>query len=485
MQQKRTGKFQKKGLRGLIGGKGVVVALIALMLSGCGMGVQGLPGIEPIMPDSEACPSGGEKTAAGEYTAGTGTRKESGKAANLEGAVGVGAWDESGESAAGEHTVGIGRDSHDKTGKAAAGEHIAAIYRDIRDEAVKSDPPGSLETTRRIIEKLGENGYVAVDSGNQLDMAEAGQVLEFCRAVEEKEPAAFTAIVLMGAGFRKYDLTTEDGRVDIFREYYQYSQDGQLQKRSQSGYSADVWELTEEGYLIFSGRYFSEDSYVLTLSDTQEHTALRVLPLDQTCRELNRKYILPVAYEQNNLFLCNWSEDDFGALDFYDVFDRCWPLLYGKPFPYAAAKCVVTETACMIPQDLFEKVIKTCLNIDAETLRTRTKYNPQQRAYEYFPRSFYEAENPEILYPEVVDYTENQDGTITLTVNAVYPHEDTSRSFSHKTVIRPLGENQFQYVSNEVVSQEDTEGFWWRRERLTEEERAEYSTGGSPENGIK
>lgn len=30
---------------------------------------------------------------------------------------------------------------------------------------------------------------------------------------------------------------------------------------------------------------------------------------------------------ENNLFLCNWSEDDFGDLDFYDLFDRFYTMM--------------------------------------------------------------------------------------------------------------------------------------------------------------
>ena len=213
---------------------------------------------------------------------------------------------------------------------------IAAVYRDIYDEAVEANTLGSLETLRSIVARLGENGYVAVDSENQVDMAGAEQVMEFCKAVNEKKSATLTIIVIKDFGFRKFDLKTEDGSVNIVRGYYQYDQNGCLQNRDTVRYPADIWWYTEEGYLIFEGSYFSDENFVLTLSDTSEHTALRVLPLDETCRELNRKYILPVGYEQNNIFLTDWNEEDFGELDFYDIFDNFYPFLYGKAVLYVA-----------------------------------------------------------------------------------------------------------------------------------------------------
>lgn len=354
---------------------------------------------------------------------------------------------------------------------------IAAIYRDIYDEAVETNTLSSLETLRRIVARLGENGYVAVDSENQVDMAGAEQVIEFCKAVDEKKSAMLTIIVIKDFGFRKFDLKTEDGNVNIVRGYYQYDQDGCLQNRSTVSYPADIWQYTEEGYILFEGSYFSDENYVLTLSDTPEHTALRVLPLDEKCRELNRKYILPVGYEQNNIFLTDWNEEDIGELDFYDIFDNFYPILHGQSVPYVADESLAVGAVYQIPEEIFENVIMTHFNVNKEALRRETTYNPEKAAYEYRPRGFYEVEYPDIPYPEVVSYTENQDGTITLIVNAVYPNGNTSMAYSHKTVIRPLDGNCFQYVSNQMINLVDEHDIWWHSNRLTKEEWIEIYGG--------
>ena len=354
---------------------------------------------------------------------------------------------------------------------------IAAVYRDIYDEAVEANTLGSLETLQSIVARLGENGYVAVDSENQVDMAGAEQVMEFCKAVNEKKSATLTIIVIKDLGFRKFDLKTEDGSVNIVRGYYQYDQNGCLQNRDTVRYPADIWRYTEEGYLIFEGSYFSDENFVLTLSDTSEHTALRVLPLDETCRELNRKYILPVGYEQNNIFLTDWNEEDFGELDFYDIFDNFYPFLYGKAVPYVADDNLGVGATYQIPEDVFENVITAHFKIDRETLRRKTTYFLDDATYGYRPRGFYEVEYPDIPYPEVVSYTENEDGTITLIVNAVYPNGNTSVAYSHRTVVRPLDGDCFQYVSNQMLSSEDERVTWWHSDRLTKEEWLEIYGG--------
>ena len=353
----------------------------------------------------------------------------------------------------------------------AGTERIAEILSDIYEEAAGTNTLGSPDIMRRMVVRLGENGYAAVDSGNQVDMTQAEQVLEFCKAVDEKETDELTIIVVMEMGIRKYDLKTEDGNVNIVRGYYQYDQNGSLQNRSTVSYPADFWQYTEEGYLIFEGSYFSDESYILTLSDTSEHTTLRIMPLDEKCREYNRKYILPVGYEQNNLFLCDWSEDNFGDLDFYDLFDRFYPMLCGRPVPYTADENSGFGAVYQVPEELFENVIGAYFDMDRETLRSKTTYISEFAAYEYRPRGFYEAESPDIAYPEVVDYRENEDGTVTLQVNAVYPNGNMSKEFSHITVIRPFSEGSFQYVSNEILLPEGNHEIWWHSHRLTEEER--------------
>ncbi len=346
-------------------------------------------------------------------------------------------------------------------------ESIAAVYRDIYNEAVETNTLGSLETLRRIVARLGENGYVAVDSGNQVDMAGAERVLEFCKAVDKKANDKLAIVVIHDFGFWKYDFETKDGNVNVVRGYYQYNQNGQIQNKSTVSYPADLWQYTEEGYLLFEGSYFSDENFVLTLSNVPEYTALRVLPLDEKCRELNRKYILPVGYEQNNIFLTDWNEENFGDLDFYDIFDIFYPVLYKRSVPYAASENLGEEAVYHISEEIFENVIMTYFNIDKEALRRKTTYIPENAAYEYRPRGFNEAEYPDIPYPEVVDYTENADGTITLVINAVYPNESTSKSFSHRTVIRPMSGNCFRYVSNQTISIEEENDIWWHSERLS------------------
>ncbi len=413
---------------------------------------------------------------------------------NLWGEEAVRAENAAGEEAAGaENGTGEGFTGADFPAEEAAteedggaeAEHIAALYRDLYDRAMEAGTLGSLESLRAIVDRLGENGYTAVDSENQVDMTGAERAEAFCKAVEAGESGELTVVVVAsGGGFRKYDFRTEDGKVDIVRGCYQYGPEGRLEERSIVGYTASFWEYTEDGYLLFSGSYYSEEGYILTLNDTPESAALRVRPLDAKCRALNRQYIMPVGYGRNNLFLTDWSGEDLGSLDFYDLFDRLYPVCYGRAIPYGGEGGSDREASRRVPEQEFEEVIMGFIPVRTETLRARTVYFPEEHSYGYRPRGFEEAEYPEIPYPEVVDYTEREDGTILLTVQAVYPYENTSRAFSHEVVVRPGEGGSFTYVSNNMLTPAEDCDLWWHTDRLTREEWEEKEREEKQDRGL-
>lgn len=111
------------------------------------------------------------------------------------------------------------------------------------------------------------------------------------------------------------NMETHDGIVNMIRSYCIY-ENGKLKQSSEDIYRTESWEYTEDGHLMFSGRLAFEGSYEVTRNEIMEYMAYRVLSLDETCRELNRKYILPIGYERNNMFLTDWSEEEFAELDF-------------------------------------------------------------------------------------------------------------------------------------------------------------------------
>lgn len=356
-------------------------------------------------------------------------------------------------------------------------DEIINICIDLYEKAAEENKLADLETIRGIVNRLGENGYPAVDSRNQVNMTEAEQVLEFCEEVDAQKEAEITILeVSYLGGFVKYDLYTKDGNVDVVRSYYKY-ENGDMYREVTGSYQAEYWNYTEEGYLMFSGVWFSEELYVLTLSGAEEHTALRVQPLDETYRELSRKYLNPISFERNNMFIVDWSENDFGDLNFYDMYDILYPKVNGQYVPYVADDNLSVSAVYQIPKNEFESVIMKYFNIDSEMLQSKTIYDSENLTYEYKPRGFEEVEYPEYPYSEVVGFTENNDGTITLIANVVFPYAGDSKVYAHEVVVRPLEDGGVQYVSNRIIPSEYNYRETWHTPRLTLEEWEELYGG--------
>ena len=79
-------------------------------------------------------------------------------------------------------------------------------------------------------------------------------------------------------------------------------------------------------------------------------------------------------------------------------------------------------------------------------------------------------EYPEYPYSEVIGFTENSDGTLTLTANVVFPYMGDSKVYAHEVVVSPLENGGVQYVSNRIISSEDNYRETWHTPRLTAEE---------------
>ena len=351
------------------------------------------------------------------------------------------------------------------------GGEIVEICRESYTKAEKEGKLDDLDMIRELLDKLGENGYTAVDSENQMNMTEHEKLLQFCEAVEAKKRSCMTVVEVAGKGsciIRK--METKSGDVKIIRSYYVYG-DGKMELSSKDTYKAESWEYTEDGYLMFSGELTLKDSYEITRDKMMEYTAYRVLPLDETCRELNRKYLLPVGYACNNMFLENWSEEDFGELDFYDLFDVFHPQPVNESAYYTSDNGMKTCAVYMIPKEEFEQTIMSKFQISSEILQSKTVYHPEEKRYEYKPRGLEEVEYPEYPYPEVTEYKKNANGTLTLKVNAVFPYRGISKVYTHEVTVRETSGGEIKYVANRIVEPMKDQDIAWHKPRLT---RAEW-----------
>lgn len=337
-------------------------------------------------------------------------------------------------------------------------------------KAEKEGKLDDLEMIRDLIKELGEKGFTAVDSENQVNMTEYEKLIQFSEKAEAKKNGRMTVVeVAKGGSCIIRNMETHDGIVNMIRSYCIY-ENGKLKQSSEDIYRTESWEYTEDGHLMFSGRLAFEGSYEVTRNEIMEYMAYRVLSLDETCRELNRKYILPIGYERNNMFLTDWSEEEFAELDFYDMFDLFYQENHTANGEFTFGNAMGTSAVYLISKEKFEPVIKSKFKISSEVLQSKTVYYPCEEVYEYKPRGLEETEYPEYPYPEVIGYVNNDDGTLTLKVQAVFPYRGVSKAYIHEVTVRDTKDGGIQYVGNRIIEPINNPEIRWHVPRLTRTE---------------
>lgn len=335
------------------------------------------------------------------------------------------------------------------------------IYSSCQDMKCKTEEE-KLNQIRTVIESMGSKGYIAVDVENQINMANAENAEMFLSEVAENRDAGCTILqVMYDKSFVRFDFKSGGNNVMITRRFY-VRENNCFVEKNEENYKAYTWKYTD-GYLFFEryrmGGYDGDSAY----------TALRVEPLDEKLRVLNRKYIKTIGYDSNNLFTTNWDESDMNKINYYDIYEALYKMKHGMSSPYSDE-----GVTYMIEGNLYEKVFQEYLPVSTDVLQHVNVYDESRQMYQYRTRGMFDhGVTPLVPFPEVVDAEHNADGTITLIVNAVSEKDESGRLFTHKVTIKEKENDGFEYVSNDVLTM-NKEGIYWYRDRLSDKEWQEH-----------
>lgn len=192
-------------------------------------------------------------------------------------------------------------------------------------------------------------------------------------------------------------------------------------------------KLTKKGYFIYTY------SNIIAHGGLKEY--FRVSPLTDECRELTRKYVYGLSYVNYNMLVIDWDESNASDILVPCMFDDIYRLYTGEN---------LKPDGGWIDADKYESVMLSMFPVTVTELRDNCDYNPEKDSYRYHV----------ILgkqYPpfgEVVDYSYNDDGTVSLIVDAVWADKGSDIAFRNTLTVKPEDDGTFKYMSNHIEKME-------------------------------
>ena len=213
----------------------------------------------------------------------------------------------------------------------------------------------------------------------------------------------------------------------------EWKEDGTPEIESISINNVTGIKLTEKGYFIYA------------CESVTAHGCLRqywrISPLSEKCRQLTKKYISGLSYVDLKILVTDWDSSNVG-----DILEPC---LYDAVYHIHTGRILPSDTE-RIPAGEYENIMTTYFPVTVEQLREFCGYDEDSGSYEF--EKMHVTQYPP--FGEVVDYTENADGTITLIVDGVWPDRNTDLAFRNTLVMQPFGDGTFRYLSNSIEKME-------------------------------
>ena len=317
-----------------------------------------------------------------------------------------------------------------------AAEQVRETYKNI--EIIGETSYGSdikeftREQCREAVTLLGKAGYVSVTDDTNMENYE--KVEYFHAAYMEKRDAMVTIFNVNRDGL--IGAITFIYRNNRLQTYYVGIgwQEGGIPKIKNTLVS-DIAEikLTEKGYFIYA--------YKEQIIHSSLRQYWRIKPLSDKCRELTAKYVYGLSYVNYNVLVTNWNSNN--------VEDILMPCMFEDIYRIYTGENLRTEN-WRIPADTYEKIMTTYFPVSIEQLREKCGYDEDSNSYEY--EMIFASPYPP--FGEVVDYSENADGTITLIVDGVWADYNSDLAFTNTIVVQPFGDGTFRYLSNTIEQKE-------------------------------
>ena len=302
----------------------------------------------------------------------------------------------------------------------SAAESVKEIYKNVIIADAENYSSGVREFTseqrKAVVEQLGKAGLVSVEEDTNMQNPE--RMEKFYADYLNGQDSMVTIFEVQRDGL--IGAVTFIYRKEKIQTYYigvRWMEGGMPEIQGTSVSDVTEIKLTEKGYFIYAYEY------VIAHASLRQYW--RIKPLSEECRELGKRYLEGLDYQMYNLLVINWNSNNVTDVLMPGLFDDLYCIDTGNNFK-AEKNMVDAET--------FERIMTTYLPVSVEQLRHFYEYDATKNSYIY--EQIYASPYPP--FGEVVDYTENIDGTITLIVDGVWPDYNSDLAFRNTLVVQPF-----------------------------------------------
>lgn len=302
-----------------------------------------------------------------------------------------------------------------------------------------------------ILSRLEEQGYTAGDVAGEYAFVNAEKIRELFAQKDTENPLRLAFLQVCEDGGLIDTHIFQRGGAWMCESARVAWEQGEATLTYVHSYPVTALKLSAKDTLIFTCEIpdntaeSDHDGYI------EPTTLLRLSPADSICRGWNERVVSRIGYRGNNLYTSNWSQDDLSALCFNEVFAALYRAETGRllsyfdnPYPTGELRDIT-----YVPKDAFEELIFHFFDLSSEKIAEHAQFDRETNSYPVEIQSLHgPAQTP---VPEVVQVSEGADGTITLTVDAVFVEGATDCAFTHVLTLRPAGDGGYFLLSNEIL----------------------------------
>ena len=324
-------------------------------------------------------------------------------------------------------------------------ERIYDIYKDA-DKGTASNVVLNDETILEMQKNLMETEYPVAASVTYSNMGNYESVdffLEDCKVGKRGSVVIYEIYDDGGIGRKKFDFDGTDMYVVSARSVWI---DNDTPGISCIFYTRiKDWSYTDKGWFCYE-LCVPEPPEVSEIIDGS--CMIRVKPMAEEEREMSERCVLGLGYQGQNLLCSNWNAENMSELDYNGMYEYLYAMKNGDKFNSE-------EYSNGIPKEEFESLIMEYLPITAEQIQEYAVFDEGNQTYDwerlgcfnYAPAFFGTS------LPEVVDIKENENGTVTLTVEAVCDMVICDDAvMTHELTVRFAEDGSFQYMGNEILN---------------------------------